>query len=465
MNFDKHSYAKFSFFKKYILSVYPDNKNPNYEYNNDIIIYLDTFRKNNFPIIDEVVNNNSFKFYKTNLKNLNKLGNFIFSSNYSNSNFNIFFKKCAENSKKSSVLSNTYSFIFFLENHFYYFLTYRHFSNPSNRIFVKFDYIFLQFLKSDSTKSFVNAYDLDNIFDWFNFNKNITKSSTKLFSENINFSEISHERNFFTRESVFTKYAVFMRFFLKTKKVSLNYGKIFLNDIVIGLEKTYTTLINLNKNLSQNFKINFSETSTNKYINISNNFNKRSNFIFFFLRKNKIFNKGRYSRNRQTYRTGFYWCLWVNIFAIYGLHYLCYRFTFAFGYLWIPFIVFFGSFIFSRMLKYNFHNYYYVITELKNFCTWGSFILNNFLLYIYDSINFLINFLKSLSNFSYFKNCLIFLNHTLSMLKALSIYYKNGLNSLEYAYVWHYLSNEDLSFLKISSKKFFLTQLFLPLSR
>ncbi len=25
-----------------------------------------------------------------------------------------------------------------------------------------------------------------------------------------------------------------------------------------------------------------------------------------FLRKNKVFNKGRYSRNRQTYRTGVY---------------------------------------------------------------------------------------------------------------------------------------------------------------
>jgi hypothetical protein len=30
--------------------------------------------------------------------------------------------------------------------------------------------------------------------------------------------------------------------------------------------------------------------------------------LFFFLRKSKLFNKGRYSRNRQTYRTGAYWC-------------------------------------------------------------------------------------------------------------------------------------------------------------
>ena len=29
----------------------------------------------------------------------------------------------------------------------------------------------------------------------------------------------------------------------------------------------------------------------------------------FFLRKVKIFNKGRYSRNRQNYRTGVYLCL------------------------------------------------------------------------------------------------------------------------------------------------------------
>jgi hypothetical protein len=46
----------------------------------------------------------------------------------------------------------------------------------------------------------------------------------------------------------------------------------------------------------------FNESSTNKFIDL----NKVDEYLFLFLRKNRIFNKGRYSRNRQTYRTGVY---------------------------------------------------------------------------------------------------------------------------------------------------------------
>jgi len=40
-----------------------------------------------------------------------------------------------------------------------------------------------------------------------------------------------------------------------------------------------------------------------------------------FLRKSKIFNKGRYSRNRQFYRTGVYWCLYLSLILFTGLYY------------------------------------------------------------------------------------------------------------------------------------------------
>lgn len=76
--------------------------------------------------------------------------------------------------------------------------------------------------------------------------------------------------------------------------------------------------------------------------------------LFYFLRKHKLFNKGRYSRNRQTYRTGAYWSLWVNILAVTGFYYWFYRFSMNFGYLW-PFLsLFVLSFIMPRALKYNF---------------------------------------------------------------------------------------------------------------
>ena len=80
----------------------------------------------------------------------------------------------------------------------------------------------------------------------------------------------------------------------------------------------------------------------------------RTKPVFYFLRKSKLFNKGRYSRNRQTYRTGAYWCFWVNILAVTGFYYWFYRFSMNFGYLWPFFSLFVISFIFPRALKYNY---------------------------------------------------------------------------------------------------------------
>jgi len=58
----------------------------------------------------------------------------------------------------------------------------------------------------------------------------------------------------------------------------------------------------LKKNLKNYFPIRFNEFSTNKFINLF----LIEKLNFFYIRKNKIFNKGRYSRNRQIYRTGVY---------------------------------------------------------------------------------------------------------------------------------------------------------------
>ena len=57
------------------------------------------------------------------------------------------------------------------------------------------------------------------------------------------------------------------------------------------------------------------------------------------LRKTKSFNKSRYSRNRQYYRTGVYWCLWLNIILVFALYYVFYRYTFKFSYIFIFYIV------------------------------------------------------------------------------------------------------------------------------
>ena len=138
-----------------------------------------------------------------------------------------------------------------------------------------------------------------------------------------------------------------------------------------------------------------------------------------YLRKNKIFNKGRYSRNRQLYRTGVYWCLWVNIILIYSLYFLFYRFSFNFGYIWFGLFVFIYSTIFSRILKYNFINVKSILKELKNLIIWLGYI-NKF--FYFSVIKFIITFLNYI-NFNNVINSKILLLFNSIHIKILNIIY------------------------------------------
>jgi hypothetical protein len=106
-------------------------------------------------------------------------------------------------------------------------------------------------------------------------------------------------------------------------------------------------LINFNKNLLVSPK--YSSSSVNKNLQISN----LDSFEFQFLRKNKVYNKGRYSRCRQNYRTGVYMCMYLSVVSIFGLYYWFYKFSFNFTYLWWVFILFIGSFFLPKLIKYR----------------------------------------------------------------------------------------------------------------
>lgn len=73
----------------------------------------------------------------------------------------------------------------------------------------------------------------------------------------------------------------------------------------------------------------FNSSSLNKHISQNN----LSSVAFQFLRKNKVFNKGRYSRCRQNYRTGVYICMYLSVVCIFGLYFWFYKFSFNFTYL------------------------------------------------------------------------------------------------------------------------------------
>jgi hypothetical protein len=74
-------------------------------------------------------------------------------------------------------------------------------------------------------------------------------------------------------------------------------------------------LVQVNKPLLVTPK--YSSSSINKYLSLDS----IQNFEFQFLRKNKVYNKGRYSRCRQNYRTGVYMCMYLSVVSIFGLYY------------------------------------------------------------------------------------------------------------------------------------------------
>lgn len=109
-----------------------------------------------------------------------------------------------------------------------------------------------------------------------------------------------------------------------------------------------------------------------------------------FLRKNKIFNKGRYSRNRQYYRTGVYWCLYINIIVVLGFFFWFFKLTFNFGYLWWLLYSFFFACIFSKF--FNLFSYNFFFKDISLTFYWFLNLLK---------INFFSSFLKTFFFFNY----------------------------------------------------------------
>ena len=107
------------------------------------------------------------------------------------------------------------------------------------------------------------------------------------------------------------------------------------------------SFVNITKKLVLAPKL--SSSSVYKNISVFNSHNME----FFYLRKSKVYNKGRYSRCRQNYRTGVYLCMYLSIVCIFGLYFWFLKFSFSFTYLWWFFIAFVGSFLLPKIIKYR----------------------------------------------------------------------------------------------------------------
>lgn len=171
-----------------------------------------------------------------------------------------------------------------------------------------------------------------------------------------------------------------------TTVLSNNFKKLSSYPQINLITTTFTNKIVSIKNNFSNWTIKFNSSSIDKLLSPLYNYN------LLFIRNFKVFNKGRYSRNRQYYRTGVYWCLYINIIAVVGMYYWFYRFTMNFGYLWWLFYSFFFSFVASRYIKYNLFSYNSLRHEISSLLNWvGVFFEGLYFYFIKLALNRILN--------------------------------------------------------------------------
>lgn len=134
---------------------------------------------------------------------------------------------------------------------------------------------------------------------------------------------------------------------------------------VVGFYNFIPNVINITRS---DWQARFSPTTIVKYVNNA----LIETFNVLYLRKTKVFNKGRYSRNRQFYRTGVYWCLYINIIAVIGMYFWFYRFVMNFGYLWWMFYISLASFVAAKTVHFRFYLPTILVNSLWRDLTWFS---------------------------------------------------------------------------------------------
>ncbi len=315
------------------------------------------------------------------------------------------------NKFKNCKINKFYLFIFkkrFLLEFFYF--NYYFFKNKSSISLL--DLIFLVFSKKHnffiSNKYEYRILNLNKIEDLFILYFN---SKIRLIKRN---KSINYKINFYNFFNIYKN---------NLKKIlyvyNINYNYLNFKNYFLNFNKKNNSIFSVSVSDQIN-KIKFNPTDFSKYNDIEN----IKYLNFFFLRKNRIFNKGRYSRNRQLYRTGVYWCLWLNIVIVYGLYFLFYKFTFNFGFLWWVFFILIYSFIFNKILKYKFYNFFFLLNEFFFFIKWVSLNLLNLLNFLLYFVFKKINFFKSFDLYNF--NFIIFLNnyYNFFFIKYLKYFYK-----------------------------------------
>ena len=249
--------------------------------------------------------------------------------------------------------------MFFLKNVFVLFGLGLKKDNFLNINFKKKYKIYLFFQKNKAYfNRFFNILSINNltVFIYLNFlqfilKKNFNNDKFKLLwswvsDENLLFSLI-----YFLNKVYRTKFKNTSIYFSLSNSIlkSLKYPSKLNNNLFLSYKNSILTK---EVKLSNNYDIKYSGTSLGKYVNDTS----LNNLSVYFLRKTRTFNKGRYSRNRQNYRTGVYWCLYINIMVLFALYFYFYGFVFNFGYLWWLLYSLMASFFVPRMIKFRLYD-------------------------------------------------------------------------------------------------------------
>jgi len=299
----------------------------------------------------------------------------------------------------------------------------------------------------------IEIYNLNRALDFFNYVRN---SSFLTFVSTV---------PKFPKDSTFDKFLAdfYTKIFNTKNKYILSYNRLGIKNFFFN-EKTLTTLltskfnpntyVTINttwlKSLKNVLHIRFSDSSISKYIALDS----IQKYKLYYIRKNRIFNKGRYSRNRQLYRTGVYWCLWLNIMVVYGLYFFFYRFMFNFGYLWVGMAFLAFSFIFARVCQNRLYNFTNLINEFIQFWQWFCILFSNIYSWLYlNYLSIVLTYISTIYSALIFTKVLpvVYTSYIYRFLLFFSEETRK-IKSARFVFYWEYFVGEDKSFLKIKSK-------------
>lgn len=411
-----------------------------------------------------------FKLYfnKKNYSNINLkflVKQYTFFKKYLNRSFNLLFFKRFANLNLFFIFLIIQN-IFFIK--YYNLLSQLYYFNQSKNNLVKFNLVFFIFLKN--ANKFYVILDFKKFSDWYKLcfgNLKLDKKIKMLFWYKRLYKQFKIEKYAYFYK-IYPKYAdnyFYSKLGKRLKELFFTYKYRYM--FILKISNLHSFKFKLSskfkiKEFLQKSPIRFLDSSVNKHISLKN----LNNFNFFFLRKNRIFNKSRYSRNRQLYRTGVYWCLWLNIIIVYGLFFLFYRFTFNFGYVWLGVLILMLSMIISKVIKYNFYNIFKILTEFYQLFKWFGYIFFEILVLIknlFYKFVFKLNIYKNMNSYfssNFFISSLFFNKNILSfrLIKfVINIFKKWDL--WIFKFLWQSMKEKDNSFLRYKTVIHFFKQL------